>query len=407
MVYFLMHENTKLALFDYKNQSIQGIVINTKTKDRLPFLSISSKNIEDRVANWIMNRGIPVTRQRINVDLQGLDINNVHDYMISNLGLSLTDHYWVCPQDSDYTWDTVNLYKNDFKATYSLDIRDDRKTIANKTNFVPSASLQGDLKKKWVIDSHGIRRLVKGNYNNTCRQSLCEVLATEIHRRQAKFECTPYSLIEISSEGQLVTGCECPNFTDINTEFISASDIIESIKKNNNENYYEAYIKYCGAHGINEEYIRAFMEYQILTDFIISNNDRHLNNFGVIRNSKTFEFIKPAPIFDSGNSMFYNTNNIKVDYGLLNLRVNSFKKFEIQLLNYVTNPMLVDIQLLPSKEEVKSLFLQDCFCNEEIAEKLSRAYTRKIAFLNELQYGTKIYSYNYLKKHKVKLDKLP
>lgn len=407
MVYFLMHENTKLALFEYKNQSIQGIVINPKTTDRLPFLNISSKNIEDRVANWIMNRGIPVTRQRIKVDLQGLDINNVHDYMISNLGLSLTDHYWICPQNSDYTWDTVNLYKNNFKATYSLDIRDDRKTIANKTNFVPSASLKGDLKKKWIIDSNGIRRLVKGNYNNTCRQSLCEVLATEIHRRQAKFEYTPYSLIEISSEGQLIIGCECPNFTDINTEFISASDIIESIKKNNHENYYEAYIKYCGEHGINEEYIRAFMEYQILTDFIISNNDRHLNNFGVIRNSKTFDFIKPAPIFDSGNSMFYNTNNIKVDYGLLNLHVTSFKKFEIQLLNYVTNPMLVDIRLLPSKEEVKSLFLQDFFCNEEIAEKLSRAYTRKIAFLNELQHGTKIYSYNYLKKHKVKLDKLP
>ena len=73
-------------------------------------------------------------------------------------------------------------------STYSLDLRDDKKSIAGKTNFVPSASLKGDLKKKWIIDEFGIRRLVKGNYNNTCKQSLCEVLATEIHKRQDKFE---------------------------------------------------------------------------------------------------------------------------------------------------------------------------------------------------------------------------
>lgn len=403
MIYFLMHENDRIALFDYENQSIQGCVINQKMKDRLPFLEISSKTMEDRLAEWIMNRGIPVTRQRIKIDLQGLETKNVHDYMISNLGLSLTDHYWICPKDSNYTWDTINFYTNNFKSTYSLDLRDDKKTIAGKTNFVPSASLKGDLKKKWIIDQNGIRRLVKGNYNNTCRQSLCEVLATRIHERQERFEYTPYSLIQISSDGQEITGCECPNFTGINTEFVPAIDIINSIKKSNQDNYYDSYIKYCGMHGIDENYMRAFMEYQILTDFIITNTDRHLNNFGVIRNSKTFEFIKPAPIFDSGNSMFYNTGHIRKDYELLNIGVTSFKKYEIELLKYVTNPMLVDIHKLPSQEEVKKLFLQDPSCNEETAEKLSGAYNRKIQFLCELQSGVKIYSYHYLKQNGVKL----
>ena len=398
-----MHENDRLALFDYDNQSIHGVVINEKTIAKLPFLSVSSKTMEDRLAEWIMNRGIPVTRQRIKTDLHGLDIKNVHDYMISNLGLSLTDHYWICPKESNYTWDTINLYTNDFKSAYSLDLRDDKKKIAGKTNFVPSASLKGDLKKKWIIDQNGIRRLVKGNYNNTCRQSLCEVLATLIHKRQDKFEYTPYSLIQISSEGQVITGCECPNFTNINTEFVSAIDIVNGIKKSNQENYYESYIKYCGMHGIDENYMRAFMEYQILTDFIITNTDRHLNNFGVIRNSKTFELIKPAPIFDSGNSMFYNTSNIKADYELLNIGVNSFKKYEIELLKYVTNPILVDISKLPSQEEVMELFLKDPSCNEETAAKLVRAYNRKIEFLYELQKGVKIYSYDYLKQNKVKL----
>lgn len=400
MIYFLMHENTKLALFEYENQNISAVVVNEKEKEKLPFLEMSSKKIEDKIAEWIMNRGIPVTRQRIDVDLQVLNTKNVQDYMINNLGLSLTDHYWICPKDSDYTWETINLYENDFTSVYSLDLRDDKKTIAGKTNFVPSASLKGDLKKKWIIDENGIRRLVKGNYNHTCRQSLSEVLATEIHKRQNKFEYTPYSLIEISSDGQLITGCECPNFTDIHTEFIPAIDIVNSIKKSNDSNYYEAYIEYCGIHGIDADYMREFMEYQILTDFIITNTDRHLNNFGVIRDSKTFQFIKPAPIFDSGNSMFYNTGNIPLDDQLLNIGVTSFKKSEMKLLELVSNAKLVDIEKLPTMEEVYELFIKDPACSDEIVSKLVRVYWKKVELLQELQSGVKIYSYQYLKEYK-------
>lgn len=402
MIYFLMHENDKLALFEYENQSILGLVINDKMADKLPFLEMSSKSLEDKIAKWILNRSIPVTRERIEVDLSMLDTKNVYDYMITNLGLSLTDHYWICPKDCDYTWENINLYENDFLSTYSLDLRDDKKSIAGKTNFVPSASLKGDLKKKWIIDEFGIRRLVKGNYNNTCRQSLCEVLATEIHKRQDKFEYVPYSLIEITSDGQNILGCECPNYTNIHTEFVPAIDIVNSLKKSNQSNYYETYIQYCGEHGIDMEYMREFMEYQILTDFIITNTDRHLNNFGVIRDSKSLQLLKPAPIFDSGNSMFYNTGNIKTDYDLLHIGVNSFKKFEVELLQYVSNPMLVDITLLPSGEEVRRLFMKDLAANEETVEKLVQAYQRKIDFLYEFQSGVKIYSYDYLKKYGIK-----
>lgn len=398
MIYFLMHENEKLALFEYENQGITAVVINKNSTDRLPFLEISSKTVENKTAEWIMNRGIPVTRQNIQTDLTRMNSGSTIDYMLDNLGLSLSDHYWICPKDSDYKWENINLYENDFMSKFSLDLRDDIKSIAGKTNFIPSASLKGDLKKKWIIDAFGTRRLVKGNYNNTCRQSLSEVLAAEMHKRQNKFEYTPYELIEISSDGQLITGCICPNFTDIGTEFIPAIDIVKSIRKSNESNYYETYIQYCGEHGIDKDYLRAFMEYQILTDFIITNTDRHLNNFGVIRDSKTYRFIKPAPIFDSGNSMFYNTNLIKADSGLLDIKVTSFKKYEKELLKYVTDPKLVDLSLLPSDAEVYDLFMKDTAGNDETVTKLVRAYRTKIAFLHDLQCWRKIYSYDYLRK---------
>lgn len=402
MIYFLMHENDRIAVFEYENQNILALKINDKMSHKLPFLELSSRSLENRLISWILNRGVPVSRQGIKTDLSIMGENHVIDYMIDNLGLSLTDHYWICPKDSDYTWEKVNLYQNDFTSVYSLNLSDDKKSIAGRTNFVPSASLKGDLRKKWIIDERGTRRLVKGNYNNTCRQSLCEVLATEIHKRQGKFDYSPYTLIKITSDGKEITGCECPNFTSIGTEFIPAIDIINSIKKSNQTNYYDLYIQYCGTHGIDMNFMREFMEYQILTDFIITNTDRHLNNFGIIRDSRTQRFLKPAPIFDSGNSMFYNTSYIKTGYDLLDIEITSFKKREVELLQYVSNPMLVNISKLPSIDEVYQLFMKDSSANDEATlDKLTKAYQRKVEFLQEFQSGVKIFSYDYLKKHKV------
>lgn len=43
-----------------------------------------------------------------------------------------------------------------------------------------------------------------------------------------------------------------------------------------------------------------------MLDYIILNEDRHLNNFGVIRDVETLEWKRICPIFDTGRSM--NTN---------------------------------------------------------------------------------------------------
>lgn len=109
MIYFLMHENAKLAVINYNGQSIVGIMINPNNKEKLPLLEVSSKSIEDKLIKWIINRGIPVTRQNIKRELTRLDSISVVDYMFDNLGLYLTDHYWFCPENKQYTWQEIRL----------------------------------------------------------------------------------------------------------------------------------------------------------------------------------------------------------------------------------------------------------------------------------------------------------
>ena len=156
---------------------------------------------------------------------------------------------------------------------------------------------------------------------------------------------------------------------------------------------YEFYIAECKRQNID---LRPYLDYQIMTDFIITNTDRHLNNFGIIRDSKTLKFLSYAPIFDSGNSMFYK-GYIPVGKKLLDIDVTSFTKKEVKLMSYVTNKDLVNISLLPSDDEVYNLLKVDETVNEETNERIVRAYNMKIKFLEDFQSGAKIWSYNYRK----------
>ena len=377
--YFLMYENQKVAVFSVEN----GIISKVQFSDsNLTYLPVGISTTE-QLQRWITNRCIPFTRQGLNRELVTI---TPFEYMLQNMGLSLTDHYWICNIENVCTWESINLYVNDFKSRYSLNISDD-------INIVPSATLKGDLKKKWIIEQDGTRYLVKGNYNNTCRQSISEVLATEIHKRQNKFMYTPYKFVRIKNDGTEVIGCACPNFTNINTEFVPAIDIVRYLKVPNNMSLYEFYIEVCKRYDLD---LRSYLEYQIMTDFIITNTDRHLNNFGILRDSKTGKFLTYAPIFDSGNSMFYK-GYIPVGKKLLDIDVTSFTKKEVKLMSYVTNKDLVNISLLPSDDEVYNLLKVDETVNEETNERIVRAYNMKIKFLEDFQNGAKIWSYNYRK----------
>ena len=43
----------------------------------------------------------------------------------------------------------------------------------------------------------------------------------------------------------------------------------------------------------------------LVLDYLIVNEDRHLNNFGAVRNVNTLEWTGCAPIYDSGTSLWF------------------------------------------------------------------------------------------------------
>lgn len=52
-----------------------------------------------------------------------------------------------------------------------------------------------------------------------------------------------------------------------------------------------------------------------ILDFLIMNEDGHLNNFGVIRDVNTLKWLDVAPIFDNGQSLnikYYDSNELHI-----------------------------------------------------------------------------------------------
>lgn len=85
------------------------------------------------------------------------------------------------------------------------------------------------------------------------------------------------------------------------------------------ENASEEYIKILENKGINN--VREKLENMFILDYLILNEDRHLNNFGIIRNVNNLNWIDIAPIFNNGQSL-----NI-LNYNEEELIINSQGRF--------------------------------------------------------------------------------
>ena len=116
---------------------------------------------------------------------------------------------------------------------------------------------------------------------------------------------------------------------------------------------YEDYIIILESNGIKDA--RAKIENMYILDFLIMNEDRHLNNFGIIRDVNTLKWIKCAPIFDNGCSLWFDENDMYVGEFFL---TKPFEEYEKKQLNLIKNIDWFDIEKLDGFTfEVKEILL--------------------------------------------------
>lgn len=259
---------------------------------------INDNPFRTNLSKWFRGRGIPSWRDRLDLLLHRLNINAPSELLDKAFGLSLSDQYWLKPYNTKINYDDINFFDNDFDYSEFLEasLSKNSKTIMSENSLkTPNNTTNGMLKKAWIIES-GTRYLLKGGYKNELLQPFNEVLASEICKRLG-FNHVSYSLD--TYKDAVVSICPC--FITKDTELITCYQIRNDMKRNDNIKDYEEYIKVLEEHGISDARIK--MENMYILDYLIMNEDRHLNNFGIIRNVNTLEWVDVAPIFDNGQSL--------------------------------------------------------------------------------------------------------
>ena len=358
--YELMHKDDVVASLQLDDLS--GAILKVTPGTNPELLPLGGSQGADSLRKWWLRRAVPISQGNIAALLQQEGIPSTQSLLVRNLGLSLSDHYWIKPNGSELTWKDVSLFSNSFRDPLeSMQIQHPHGAASTSTQtpaYSPSASLQGDLIKKWLIVDD-TRCLLKGNRGANSQQSLNEVLASMLHEKQGFSNHVRYRPVKFTGSASEQYGCICEDFASETLEFIPAIDVVDSEKKDNAVSTYEHFIHVCTAHGLSELEVRSFLEYQILTDFVLTNTDRHLNNFGVLRNSRTLKFVRMAPIFDSGNSMFWDAPRLPERSNCTEITVNSFRKTETELLKLVTDRSCVRMDLLPCRDEIAELYAKD------------------------------------------------
>lgn len=383
--YYLMHKDIPVCLMEISDEGALGNV--RRNEAAAAHFPLGGQMNNMRFHEWWRDRAIPKTRHGAATALQRLGYTSTGSALVNNLALSLSDCYWIKPRDEQLHWEDVNLFTNDFVDTFGeITINQDQPIdLRGQTRF-NCATSQGELQKKWCIDADGRRYMIKGNYGSSYQQSLNEIFATTLHRQQGFQQYTPYLLVRLRVDGGIEgLGCMSYDYCSEDVECISAWELLQTIKTRQNESYYYPFKKVCLTLGMREETFNTFMDYQIMTDYLISNTDRHMNNIAVLRNPDTLELLGFAPIYDSGNSMFYN-----IPYEFLpavvvdEIKTCSFISREVRLLQYVQDRSLVDLDKAQMDFAIYEQDLAERRCR---VPELQRLYEAKLDRLRAFQRG--------------------
>ena len=138
---------------------------------------------------------------------------------------------------------------------------------------------------------------------------------------------------------------------------------------------YQHFINCCEALGIKDTV--PFLDRMIVLDYIIANEDRHLNNFGLLRNAQTLEWYGFAPVYDSGSSLGYDkvAGQIRTER---DIECKPFKKHHAEQLKLVSDFSWINFDRLTDVEELITATLSAEGAKEYLDESRMKAITETV-----------------------------
>ena len=384
----LMNKNKEVCLIELETQynNITN-VYEIYNENYLPLgvfnaLNNPAESVTKKLNNWFRGRGIPSWRKDLERLLEKLNILSPEELLNKAYGLSLSDQYWLKDvEQNNLKWDDINFFTNEFEYQGYLDASFSDSKNKDISLRSPNNTTDGMIQKAWIIEN-GKRVLVKGTYYSTNQEPINEWIASLICEKLGINYCN-YSVDVIDKK--IVSKCD--DFINENEEFISAFDIFFSKKKENDISDFEHYIKVLDAHEITDA--RKKVSDMFLIDYLMMNIDRHMKNFGIIRNVENLKWVDTTPIFDTGESLECNKDIYQMNFvdGVGKFFNNIEKKFS-KIIEYIDLSNYNFTTLYGIDEEITNKFKDtQIYTNisDERINKIVSGLTSRIANVQNLQ----------------------
>lgn len=378
MKYILMHREIEVAEIELDELSHITSIYEVYAEEHFPVGTLGKHGVDKTMlAKWWAKRSIPASRSGLRETLDLLHMSVPQELLAKCYGLSLSDQYWISPKDKPLMWKEINFFDHDFSEDVGNLLFGYGEFSDSMSLISPDNTSDGQLIKKWKI-ADGKRVLIKGGSNPYQQEPLCEVIASGIAERL----CIPHTKYTLLWEHEKPFSV-CQDFITSETELVSAYHIMQSRKKPNDLSDYEFYLSCAEQLGVKN--IREQTEKMIVLDFLIGNEDRHFNNFGLIRNAVTLEWIGVAPIFDCGTSLWYNTQESLIKSLSPNLPAKPFKKTHREQIKLVKDFSWLDMKKLKGmEEEMEEILSQSPYISRERRTVLCDAFCQRAELLGEI-----------------------
>lgn len=389
--YSFMNKNTKI--FDFLvDEDIESIV-KIEFSGNIKYAPYVLHNINDntemiKAFNKWLNERYQINslwyQKNKNYEVIPITVNK----MLYSYGFSLSDQYFIKPDDVSISWESKNFFQNEFKSSTfislsSLERNYDYSNI--DTLYSPDITTGGALFKYWSINKEGVRILHKGANTFKLTEPINEYLAGRVCEILG-LDYVNYIISRSSDLKKIRLFSECATFIDENTELIPAIELISFKDIHFFEARADKYIRFLKEKGIEDADSK--IKKMFILDAIMSNHDRHLRNFGVIRNVETLQFLDVAPIFDTGSSLltYLPDTDINYDNELTEMGVNDLAHRKV--LEYCKDIPIrkeeID-KLLKLPEEYKKLLIEyKGFINVR-EEEIDRLYSKLIKNIKEVE----------------------
>lgn len=269
-------------------------------KEFLLPLNLLAEKSDLELERFLNSRVIPRNRAYAEEILKpfGFNASRPKDIIDVTRGVSVNDSYSIVPENDILPFARYNLFCNDLDTTLQATaLTGVAPQEAAHSNIPGELSVSGTFPKAWRNISGKLVLYKAGSawrVSNTGKEPYSEYLASQVAEAMG-LNHVSYSL-EIWHD-ELCSTCPLMNTADISFVqfgYALSAPQFASINLMRALKYFE---------NISEEALESFKS-MLVFDAVVANKDRHLGNYGIMRDNHSGEISGFAPIFDNNLSLF-------------------------------------------------------------------------------------------------------